>query len=622
VKKILIMIIIGIFIFSTFGSVVNSIRIKSQVNDSYIVCLNNEDNKAYKSYNKDIVERNEFNYLNLPSDQLMQTYDYVIITDDDLIDSITASGFIDWKESIGFNVKIVSITDSEITSQSGIDIAEQIRNFLRQYYAEWGINYVLIVGNYEKIPMRYCYPDPNNHRFDIFDYTAGEVPTDYYYADLSNADFVSWDSDGDGYYGEFGQDAPDFVPEVAVGRIPTNNAARITYTLDKTIAFEQDTSDWKTNALNAGAFFYFTNQNNNGRPSMDGAVLSYYIEEDLMDGWTVSHYSEQEGLETSVYDWPALNQNSFVSDWRNGQYSIVNWQGHGWTDRVAHCMWSSDDGDDIPEDSEISWPNFITKNSDLDDDYPSIVTAVSCYVGCPEIYSGSNLGIDLLTNPSLGAAVGVVASARSPYGSTQWSPSNPGGSDSIIYEFNKNMIVNQQRVGDALYNSKYYCTSNFGWNEFYEYIDLYTFNLYGDPSLVLQGIDAEGTPEKPTITGKIGGKINQEYTYYAMTTDPNNDDIYYYFDWDDGTNSGWLGTYESGEECSTTHSWNRQGDYEVKVRAKDVNGVISAWSDPLVVSMPKNKVMKRTLRIYNLIESFPIFNKLFKESPINKLLMF
>ena len=533
-KKILIILIVGIFIFSTFSAAGNFLEIKSSSKENietYIVCLDSAEYKSYKIYTKDKVEKNDYNYLGLPQDQLMQTYDYVIITDDDLIDSITSSGFIDWKESNGFNLKIVSITDSEITSQQGNDLAEKIRNFLRQYYLEWGINYVLIVGNYEKIPMRYCYPDPNNHRFDIFDYTAGEVPTDYYYADLSSSDADSWDLDGDGYYGEFGEDDPDFEPEVAVGRIPTKNAARITYTLEKTIAFEQDTSNWKTSALNAGAFFYFTNQNNNGRPSMDGAVLSYYIEQDLMDGWTVSHYSEQEGLETSEYDWPALNQNSFISDWKNGQYSIVNWQGHGWTNRVAHCVWSSDDGDDVPEDSEISWPNFISTNSDLDDDYPSIVTAVSCYVGCPEIYSVSNLGIDLLTNPSIGAAVGVVASARSPYGSIGWSPSNPGGSDSIIYEFNKNMIVNQQRVGDALYNSKYYCNYNYGWNEYYEYIDVYTFNLYGDPSLVLQGIDVQGTPEKPSLSGKIKGKINQEYTYFAKTTDPNNEDIFYYFDW-------------------------------------------------------------------------------------------
>ena len=48
--------------------------------------------------------------------------------------------------------------------------------------------------------------------------------------------------------------------------------------------------------------------------------------------------------------------------------------------------------------------------------------------------------------------------------------------------FNKNMIANHDKVGDALYNSKFYCNSNFGWDDFYEYINMYTFNLYGNRS--------------------------------------------------------------------------------------------------------------------------------------------
>lgn len=543
----------------------------------------------------------------------MAINDYIIVTTNDLKNAVISSDFVDWKNSIGFNVKIVSITDPEIDYQPGVNLAEQIRNFLREYYIEWGIKYVLFVGNYAKIPMRYCYPDRTNHRFEPFDMYSGEVPTDYYYADLSSSDAESWDSDGDGFYGEFRDDNPDFSAEISVGRIPTNDLARITYTLDKFVSFEQDTGSWKNNALNAGAFFYFTNQDNTGQSSMDGADLSYYLEEDIMNGWTVSHYSEQEGLETSIYDWPALNEDSFILDWRTGQYAVINWQGHGWTNRVAHCIWSSDDGDDIPESSEITWPDFININSDLDDDYPSIVTAVSCYVGCPEIYQGRNLGVDLLTNPLIGASVGVVASARSPYGSIDWSPSNPGGSDSIIYEFNKNMIINNQSVGDALYNSKYYCTTNFGWNEYYEYIDLYTFNLYGDPSLVLQGINVEGKPDKPlTPSGPSSGKSGEEHIYTTSTTDPDGDQLYYIWGWGDGTFSDWLGPYSSGEECSESHIWNDVGRYNIKVKAKDINDIQSAWSDPFAISMPKNKPYVNSPFI-DFLENHPYLFPLLKQ---------
>ena len=39
------------------------------------------------------------------------------------------------------------------------------------------------------------------------------VPTDSYYADLSLSDAESWDLDGDTYYGEHGDDAPDFLAD-------------------------------------------------------------------------------------------------------------------------------------------------------------------------------------------------------------------------------------------------------------------------------------------------------------------------------------------------------------------------------------------------------------------------
>lgn len=531
----------------------------------------------------------------------LDTFNYVMITTEDLFNAITSSTFVEWKELIGFNVKIVNITDSEISSQSGRDVPEKIRTFLRSYYETWGIEFVLIVGNHATIPMKYCYPDPANHRFDIFDYTSGEVPTDYYYADLSSSDSTSWDLDGDGYYGEYGEDAPDFSPEVYVGRIPTNVNSRITYTLDKIVTFEQDAGTWKENALNAGAFFYFTNEEGTGNPAMDGAKLSYYIENDIMNNWTISHYSEQEGLEKSVYPWPALTEAAFISDWRNGKYSIVNWQGHGWTTRVARKVWISDNGNDIPEESEMSWPDFININSYLDDDFPSIVTAESCYVGCPEPATGGNLGIDLLTDPSLGASIGVVASARSPYGSFDW-PSDPGGSDSILYEFNRLMIHDAEKVGEALYDSKYFCNYYYGWAHWAEYLDMYTFNLYGDPSLTLQGVPIENLPpDKPTIEGPTRGNPGNEYDYCIVATDPDGDQLLVRFDWGDGTGSEWLGPVLSGTEVCDSHTWDEKGAYQLSVTVEDEHGLrVTAYKE---VSFPKTRLI--TMFLERVLEHYP-----------------
>jgi hypothetical protein len=570
---------------------------------------------SYKQHSKNIKDDIEIKK-QLRSNEMQNNitiYDYVIITTENLYSAITSSTFIGWKTLIGYNVKIINITDNEIASQDGQDLPEKIRNFLRLNYKELGIKYVLIVGNHATIPMRYCYPDPTNHRFDIFDWTSGEVPTDYYYADLSSSDADSWDLDGDGYYGEYEQDDPDFFPEVYVGRIPSNIQSRVTYTLDKITTFEQDIGEWKENVLHAGAFFYFTNEDNSGNPAMDGAMLSHYIENYIMGNWTISHYSEQKGLETSFYNWSTLSETAFINDWRNGKYSIVNWQGHGWTNRVARKVWSWDDGDNVPEGNEISWIDFINTNSNLDDDFPSIITAESCYVGCPEPASGGNLGIDLLTDPSMGASIGVIASARSPYGSLDW-PNNLGGSDSIIYEFNRFIINDSKTVGEALYDSKYFCNLNYGWDHYAEYIDMFTFNLFGEPSLIIKGINVENhPPDKPTITGDSSGKPGTEYKYTFVSTDPEEDQISYYIDWGDNTSTVWTGTLPSGEYYNFSHTWSEKGDYTIKAKAKDTYGAESNWAT-LEISMPKTYIYNPIMQLLlKMLERFPFFEKILNQ---------
>ena len=441
---------------------------------------------------------------------LSQTYDYLIITTGELQSAITSSDFLDWKISLGYKLKTVLVTDAEITSQPGSNLAEQIRNFLRSYYILWGIEYVLLVGDLASVPMQLCYHHPYWHSYtpdDPFD-PGGARPTDYYYADLSLPDSLSWDSDRDGFPGEYTEDNPDFFAEVYVGRIPTSSAYKITYALNKLVAFEQDTGPWKNNALHGGAILFYTNQDTTGYPQVDGATVLDSIERGLMSGWTISHYSEQEGLEPSSFPWPQLTQAVFASDWRNNQYAIVNWAGHGAANGAGRLLWEWDDGDGIPESDGsdvMSHIGFITTGSNLDDDHPSIVFAISCNVGYPEPNYLGNLGVDLLTKPNWGSSAGVVSATRGAAVSGDWR-TYQGGTESICYEFNRYMITDHKKVGEALYESKFYCNQNFGWDHVYEYMNMYVFNLYGDPAMVIEGT------EPITLCGDVNRDYNVEIT--------------------------------------------------------------------------------------------------------------
>jgi hypothetical protein len=90
-------------------------------------------------------------------------------------------------------------------------------------------------------------------------------------------------------------------------------------------------------------------------------------------------------------------------------------------------------------------------------------------------------------------------------------------------------------------------------------------------------------PDKPTLTGPTLGVLNQYYEYTVVTTEPDGEDVYYFIDWGDGTNSGWFGPYSPGTPTVAQKSWNAPANYTVKARAKDIHDVASEWSDSLIV---------------------------------------
>jgi hypothetical protein len=92
-------------------------------------------------------------------------------------------------------------------------------------------------------------------------------------------------------------------------------------------------------------------------------------------------------------------------------------------------------------------------------------------------------------------------------------------------------------------------------------------------------------PVAPTILGETLLNIEDKGSFSAVTTDPDNDDIYYLFDWGDGTDSGWIGSFDSGSICTYDHYWIESDIYEIKVKAKDKNGAESSFSPVLKVQI-------------------------------------
>jgi len=178
--------------------------------------------------------------------------------------------------------------------------------------------------------------------------------------------------------------------------------------------------------------------------------------------------------------------------------------------------------------------------------------------------------------------------------SYQFSTSSidPNG-DSIKYgwDWNGDSIIDEWT---PFYSSGATTTASHSWNS----EGTYTIKVKAEDELGVQSdfslaktfvISANSPPNKPSLTGPSSGKTGNSYSYSASVVDPNDDQVYFKFDWDDGTQTDWIGPYNSEQTATASHVWNSDGSYSIKVKSKDVHGLEGVWSEPLSISMPKNK---------------------------------
>jgi len=117
-------------------------------------------------------------------------------------------------------------------------------------------------------------------------------------------------------------------------------------------------------------------------------------------------------------------------------------------------------------------------------------------------------------------------------------------------------------------------------------------------------------PATPSIQGQTKGKPGVAYSYTVVAQDPEADEILYFIDWGDTTNSNWVGPYPSNENVTLSHTFTKKGDYIIKVKAKDVFHAESAWAT-LEVKMPTSISFHPFLQFFERFpHGFPILRYL------------
>ena len=176
-----------------------------------------------------------------PSTNQDSIYDLLILTPDSFHDLLLP--LVEHKEQMGLNTKLVSLsTVYDEMFWHGRDNPEKIKYFIKYAYDYWDVHFVLLVGDFRLMPIRYIYSNEPS------DYYEPRYISELYYADIydDSGGFSDWNSNNNNVFGEwYGSHAQDtdidLFPEVALGRLACRNSFEVKTMVNKIIHYETNT---------------------------------------------------------------------------------------------------------------------------------------------------------------------------------------------------------------------------------------------------------------------------------------------------------------------------------------------------------------------------------------------
>ncbi|KYK33882.1 MAG: hypothetical protein AYK22_05950 [Thermoplasmatales archaeon SG8-52-3] len=546
----------------------------------------------YYPANKKIEWANEFdivvNYEQVFEPPVIdQPYTFVILTPNDYISQISA--LVTHKNSIGVPTKLVTLNEIYAGTHfpvQGRDDQEKIKYFIKNAIESWATSYVMLVGGSSKFPVRETHIYISSHE-------DGEIfVSDLYYADIYDGEmnFCSWDSNENDIFGEYNwqgkYDTVDLYPDVSIGRLAATSTSQVTTVVNKIKTYEVNeayTQGWFTNFVLIGGDTWVPDH---GEESgiLEGEYNNQKAIDEMTGFYTDKIWASNGRLGKLTYPFGKGE----ISGSINSGCGFVYWSGHGNTN-----LW----GTHPFEGGHNVW----------------IPTPIGYYLSgdVGGLSNGNELPIVVIG----GCSCGKFNVDFNCFGWSWLQNSNGGGiasvaSSGLLYEYLGSSCSQGLAGKISIYMFKAYKdwgALTFGemWNKaITKYIDttsmkdtdfktMEEWTSFGDPTLAIG--DPSQAPNKPSRpSGPSSGKVGEQLAYTTSAIDPDGDDIYYQFDWDDGTTSEWIGPRNSGEQVTGYKTWTKTGNYQVRVHAKDDHGVVGEWSDALAVRIPRSRSIETT----------------------------
>lgn len=372
-------------------------------------------------------------------------YGYLILAPEEALPFVQDLAL--YKASQGFLVDQVSLEEI-LAVTPGDDDAEKVRNYLAGYADSTSEReFVLLVGSMDTVPMRIAYPDPDDHT------SSADVPTDFYYEELTGA----WDGDGDGFFGEYGDDMSkatnDYVAELFVGRIPWDDPQEIQAICDTIIAYEQDTSQRLQKVIGGAATIAFP---------CDASLWVEMANTLVIKRAGYQTISMYENCSLLNPDFP-LTREHFIGQWEQQQPGFVAWFSHGnpYGSYYGQDPYTFIDVDHIPQGVA-----------------PAVGITSGCTVGAPDVVS---LGRVLVRD---GVCASFLGSSRS-----TWFGDDPKPAFQSQFEVSNSFVWDRRALSEAksisidMFVTLEQVPQNLEGKYFHQ--DLFQFMIFGDPSIQL-----------------------------------------------------------------------------------------------------------------------------------------
>jgi len=542
---------------------------------------------------KTIYEKHFLNFETTSYTPVEEQGNMLVVTYDDFWDTMLP--FVQWKNLKGINTKMIKVSE--------IGDADAIKNYITNYYNDKGLTFVLLVGDIQQMPTLYkssSATDPSfsfvagtDHYSDLFvgrfsaqtiDQLETQVKRSIEY-EKNPQETGDWYHKGTGIASNQGPGDDDEYDDEHIDNI-REDLLNYTYTVVDQIYDPSGTTSQVTNALNEGRSV--VNYCGHGWPMGWGST-----------GFSTSNVNTLSNSNMLPFIWSVACNNGefehydtcFAEAWMR---STHNGEPSG---AIAVFMSSISQSWSPPMDAQDECVDLLVDSYENNKKYTFGGISFSGCMHMNDEYGfmayGETDAWHVFGDPSIQVRTDTPTSMIVTH-------------DSSIDMGSLTLEVDVSGVEDALCAVSWnYEVIGYGFTDetghvviefdspapYGGVVDLVVTDNNKIPymgTIPIMGEDeAPNTPRRPS--GRIFGKINETHDFSTKSVDPDDDPVFYMWDWGDGTFSDWMGPSDSGETITKNHTWSERGIYYVKVKARDLYRAESDWSESFRVIIPKDK---------------------------------